>query len=819
MKVLQDHQKTALIYNDVKYSYSDLLKQASVYKELMQDIAPKKVMIFAENRPEWIFSFYGGWMNQATIVPVDMMSSADELSYMINDCQPEVIFTSSERKSTLEEALAPLDINTNTFIFDELPDQTAKEPLQEVIFEDIQQTAVIIYTSGTTGNPKGVMLSYENIHANIIAVTEDINIYTKEDRVMILLPLHHIFPLLGTMAVTFFTGCTAAMAPTLTSVAIIKTLQENKINIMIGVPRLYEMIRKGIMDKIKASKMAYRLFKIARAIDSQKVSRILFKTVHKKFGGELNSMVCGGAPLDVAVAKDFKALGFEMLEGFGMTEAAPMISFTRPGKWKIGAAGTAMSCTKIEIRDGEVVASGKNIMQGYYNRPEETAEVLKDGWLYTGDLGKLDKKGYLTITGRKKEIIVLSNGKNINPSPIEAQLTEIIDEIEEVGVILHEDKLHAIIKTDDALLQKKNITDLANFFRKQLNENYNNRVAPYKKITRFTLVDDALPRTRLEKLQRFKLQEMLNPAIKKTKAGVQEEFKEYTIIKTFLEEQKSTEISPTDHLEFDLALDSLDKVSFQSFLESSFGVDIKVEKFTNFPSIMKLAEHIRETKKKIKFERPNWSEILKERVSISLPKSSLFGQVSLKISKYFFKTYFRLRTEGVKNIPDGPCIFAPNHQSYLDGFMVASLLKRKTFKRTFFYAKEKHVRKRWLKAFARRNNIIIMDMNNDLKLSIQKMASSLRMNKNIIIFPEGTRSKDGSLGSFKETFAILSRELSVPIVPIAINGAYDALPSGSKFPRPFKKIRVDFLEAVQPQDHSYESLKLAVQERIQTHIG
>jgi long-chain acyl-CoA synthetase len=193
--------------------------------------------------------------------------------------------------------------------------------------------------------------------------------------------------------------------------------------------------------------------------------------------------------------------------------------------------------------------------------------------------------------------------------------------------------------------------------------------------------------------------------------------------------------------------------------------------------------------------------------------------MTLKVSKYFFKVYFRMKHTGLENIPNTACIIAPNHQSSFDGFFIASVLKRKTFSKTYFYAKEKHIRQRWLKFLATRNNIIIVDLNNDLRLSIQKMAMALQNNRNIIIFPEGTRSRDGSMGQFKETFAILSRELGVPVVPVAINGAWRAVPSGSFFPRPFRQVTVNFLDPILPGEQSYKSLSETVKSRIQTRLA
>ncbi len=819
MKILQSRPNLALSFRDQNYTYSDLLNQVACYSNLLHPCTPDKVMIYSENRPEWIFAFYGALSQQAIVVPADVMSTAPELSYMIADCRPDVVFCSAAKKSVLEMALQSITIAPQVFVFEELANLEKPSVIPELEITDFQKTALIIYTSGTTGSQKGVMLSYENLIFNIRAVSEDIPIYNESETVMILLPLHHIFPLLGSMMAPLMVGGKTAMSPTLTTDDILKTLQEHKVTIIIGVPRLYALIRKGVMDKVRASKAGRVMFSLAGKLNSRGFSKKVFKAVHQKFGGHLKYMVCGGAPLDPEVAMDYKTLGFEMLEGYGMTEAAPMISFTRPGKWKIGAAGQIMPRMKVEIRDGEITAFGDNVMQGYYNKPEDTAAILKDGWLYTGDLGEVDSEGFIKITGRKKEIIVTSSGKNINPAELEQAIEEKIKGVAEIGVLLHNDKLHALIVADNAKLQASGVTDLKQYFRDELINNFNKEVAPHKKIISFTIVTSELPRTRLGKLQRFKLHQLLEAVSKGTERKSTPDFEEYTIIKTYLQEQKAVEVFPDDHLEFDLGLDSLDKVGLQTWLEKSFGVDLKVENLMSFPSVIKLAEYIREKKSKLQLETINWSDILKEKVNIKFPKSWYFSQLMIKLSKYIYKVYFRLSYNGLQNIPKEACIIAPNHQSFFDGFIIASLLERKTFSKTYFYAKEKHVRPRWLKFLAQRNNIIVVDLNNDLRLSIQKMAMALQNNRNIIIFPEGTRTKDGSIGQFKDTFAILSRELGVPVVPVAIDGAWHALPSGSIFPRPFRQITVSFLEPIRPGTESYQTLSKVVREKIQDRLA
>ncbi|MBS2211661.1 AMP-binding protein [Carboxylicivirga mesophila] len=800
--------KTAVSCGDTKISYNDLKVKIATFAQLLKDIPLNRVAVFSENQVGWIYSFYAGWYNNATIVPIDFMSSEDEVAYILKDCFPEVVFTSIDKKAHLEKAIEKAGITTRIFVIEECNDL----PLADVnslgiIDTSDDKTAVIIYTSGTTGSPKGVMLSYTNLMANVDAVSNQINIYTKDEVVMMLLPMHHIFPLMGTMIAPLFVGGTIAVSPSMASEDIMKTLQDNKVSIIIGVPRLYSAIRKGIRTKIDSSPIARVLFSLAKSLNSKSFSRKVFKSAHQKFGGAVKFMVSGGAALDPEVGDDFKTLGFEVLEGFGMTEAAPMITFTRPGRVRIGSPGEALPGAQIEIRDGEVVVKGPNVMQGYFNRPEETAEVLKDGWLYTGDLGRMDEEGYLYITGRKKEIIVLSNGKNINPSEVETKIENMAACVAEIGVYADLDQLKAIIVPNRADLKGLSNEQVEDKLKWEVIDAYNKSVSPYKKIMDFSVSDDDLPRTRLGKLQRFKLAELAK-VDKEVEPAIIEKItlEEYKVLVDFISSEKNCNVRPGDHIEYDLALDSLDKVGLLVFIQSTFGIEMEVEQLVSFGSVLELSEYIAEKRTKLAVEKINWSKILKEKVHLQLPRTWFTGALFLKASKYFFHLYFRFRGKGTANIPEGPCIIAPNHQSYFDGLFVASWLKNKSIRNTYFYAKEKHIKSRFLKFFANRHHIIIMDLNKDLKESIQKMGEALKKKKNLIIFPEGTRSFDGSLGEFKKTFAILSRELNVPIVPVSIKGAVNALPRGSKFPRPFKKVSVEFLKPVYPSDESYERL-------------
>jgi Long-chain acyl-CoA synthetases (AMP-forming) len=815
--------KIAIASGSDRISYKNLHGKINYFSSLYELNKGERAVIFSGNRSGWAYAFYSVWKKGGIAVTVDYLAVASEVSYILKDCTPTVVFVSQERKKVMDEAIYFADISPKVIVIDEHDEYNA-ELISDDVIEPANQddTAVIVYTSGTTGSPKGVMLSYKNLISNIKAVSEVIPIFRHESRTMILLPLHHILPLQGSLIMPLYVGGMVAISPSMNGADIVATLNDHRITIIIGVPRLYNMICKGIMSKINASKITKGLYNFAEKVDSMAFSKILFKSVHKKFGGALESLVAGGASLDMETGRNFKALGFDVLEGYGMTEAAPMITFTRPGTLKIGSPGEAMPGVTIKItEDGEITASGENIMKGYYNKPEETADVLKNGVLHTGDLGYVDEDGYLFITGRKKEIIVLSNGKKVNPVELEEKLKE-SELVADCGVFFNNDQLNVVIVPNKMAMENHEENDLYDIIKWKLIEPFNQSVSPYKKLMRFYLTNEELPFTRLGKLQRFKLVDFAakeNVPPETIIAQEEPDTPEYAIISRYLEKERGQKVLPDYHLEMDLGMDSLDNVELQAFLDQTFGIDIESDVLAAFGSVRDLSEWVANNKTRMEESKIDWTNILREKVNFKLPRFWLLTSLIVRFSSVIFRLYFKLKTKGRANIPDGPCIIAPNHQSFIDALFVTALLRTHQIRNTYFYAKAQHVKKPFTKFLANNHNVIVVDLNKNLKESIQKMGEVLRLKKNLIIFPEGTRSLNGNLGQFKKTFAILSRELNIPIVPVSINGAYKALPKGRKFPLPWKKIDVEFHEPVYPEQNSYETLSTIVRDRIKQSLG
>lgn len=809
--------KIALSFKNQTYSYHSLSQHIYSYFSQFKSIKENaRVLIFAENSPEWVFAMYGAWKNEGIAIPIDAQSTDEELAYIIKDAEPHIIFTSEEKREKVLKVLMHINEGITVLTPAEMEDENVDtHPVEDFMPKDEKKTALINYTSGTTGYSKGVMLSFKNLHFIVDAVSTEIEIFRNDRNVLMLLPVHHILPLMGSIVAPLYTGSTIYIAESLAPEVIVNTLKEGKISIIIGVPRLYETLAKGIMSKINAGFLTKTIYKMAKAIKSRSLSKTIFKSVHEKFGGHVRFMVSGGAALPTEIGDIFKTLGFEVLEGYGMTEMAPLISFTHPGKWHVGYSGYPLKGMDFKIEEGEVCVKGPNMMQGYYNRPEETDEALKDGWLHTGDLGFLDKKG-LKLTGRKKELIVTSNGKKIDPVEIENEFYRLSAFVKEIGVFMHEDVLQAVILPDLKNIKNKS-TEPVGEVMKSVVLRLNEKVAPYKRIKRYHLVSQELPKTRMGKIQRFKLHDLIVSNIEKP---VQEEEKNYSeqylLLRNFIESETDIKAGENAHFEIDLAMDSLSRVALLAYVEITFGVSLNEDNLNELNTLAKLNQYIEEHHQGIvQNKKMEWKDILTAKMAnMTLPKSGFLNKTLNFIVKWLFRIVYRYQTHGVNNVPDEPCIMVANHQSMLDGMLITTNLKKRVNKKTYLFAKEKHWKSGIMSFMAKNNNVILMDINRNLKEGIQKLSYLLRNGKNVIIFPEGTRSKTG-IRDFKEMFAILSKELNVPIVPVAINGSDRAMYKTIKAPRYLAPLSVDFLETIYPKmDESYHDLKERVKSAI-----
>ena len=804
MKFVKDYNKTAIIYDGKEISYKEAIIKSKIFSQEFPIENEDKVIIFMENRPELLYSFLGTWDKSGTCVCLDASLSGEELVYYINDSDSKYIYTSQGNLPKVQKALEISGKTLGIAVVDDIADKEFDGEL--VINAPVpENVALMLYTSGTTGNPKGVMLKFDNILINVEGL-DKYNMFVQEDIVLALLPMHHIFPLLGSGVIPLAKGATIVFLKEMSSQAMVDAFQKYKVTMMIGVPRLWEMLHQKIMEKINASKVAKGIFKLAEKINSISFSRKIFKKVHDNFGGNLRFFVSGGSKLDPKIARDFLTLGIKICEGYGMTETAPMISFTPLNEIMPGSAGKILPGIEVKIADdGEIIARGRNVMKGYYKRPEATAETIdKDGWIHTGDLGEI-KNDYLYVTGRKKEMIVLSNGKNINPIEIEQWITGKTNLIQEIVVAEIDSVLTAVIYPNFQKISEEKVTNIKETLKWGVIDSYNGKAPNYKKILDIRIVQEEMPKTKIGKIRRFMIPEMLKAKENDNIVIEEPKFEEYTMLKEYLVKVKKKPVTPFAHIELDLGMDSLDMVELLTYLESTFGIKASEELIIENSTVEKLAVYIKENRGENKVEEVNWNEYLNKDIDVELPKSNIVTKIGKAILWIVFKLYIRVKKEGTENITTDPVIYAGNHQSFLDAFLFNHVVPTNVLNNVYYLAKVKHFSKGYMKTLGENSNVILVDINKNLGEVLQTLAMVLRSGKSVAIFPEGARTRDGKMLEFKKAFAILAKELNIPIVPFGIKGAFEAFPSNSKFPKS-SNVEIRFFERIEPKDMSYEEI-------------
>jgi long-chain acyl-CoA synthetase len=373
--------------------------------------------------------------------------------------------------------------------------------------------------------------------------------------------------------------------------------------------------------------------------------------------------------------------------------------------------------------------------------------------------------------------------------------------VREAGVFLDGETLHALLVADLDALGAALRADPQLWLRQEVLAPHNARVAPYKRIARATLVESELPRTRLGKLKRHQLKAIADASASagETAAPDAAEVPALARIAAHLERQCQRPVHAASRLDGDLGLDSLGRVELAAFLEQAFGVEVPEARLAGIETVGELAAFVAGGEPGGAATGASWSEILSAGEPSAMPRSGLLHRAIVYGSRAAVRLCFRTRARGQERLPNGPCILAPNHQSFFDGLFVTAHMRPRTVLRTLFYAKAKHVDRRWLRYVAERSNVVVANADVGFRRSLQTLAAALRRGQNVMIFPEGTRSADGALGAFKESYAILARELGVPVVPVVIDGAHRALPTGHLLPRLLRKVSVTYLEPLRPR--------------------
>ena len=507
-----------------------------------EKLSGRRIGVIGENRYEWVISYLATANGLGVVVPLDRELPAHEIAVLMDRAELSALIYSSKVEQKILEAL-PLVKNPVMLIsMDSDRRQGETRSLSEMIRSgsrriaegkrhfidavvDPERMSMLLFTSGTTGLAKGVMLCHRNIASNIYNMSKYVDLTVRQGQQigLSMLPMHHTYEFTCTIMASFYQGATIAFCEGLKYV--VKNMEEAKVTYMIAVPLVFENMHQKIWKQAeksgKADKMrkAIRMIRTISHIDKkiQKRTMRLFKEVHAGLGGHVRLMVAGAAPINPAVINDFNAMGITMLQGYGMTECSPIIALNPDWCARAAAAGLPLPESEVRIFEpdengiGEIICKSQSVMLGYYKDEEETAKVLRDGWLYTGDYGYFDKDGYLYITGRKKNVIVTKNGKNIFPEEVEFYLNSspYIAEVVVTGETEEssgESIVWASIFPDrDAILEQKGTLsdeEVRSLLKAEI-DRLNEQMPFYKRVKRFRIRDTEFDKTTTRKIKRW----------------------------------------------------------------------------------------------------------------------------------------------------------------------------------------------------------------------------------------------------------------------------------------------------------------------------
>jgi long-chain acyl-CoA synthetase len=698
--------------------------------------------------------------------------------------------------------------------------------------------ALLIYTSGTTGNPKGVPLTHGNIIAELIGIDEVLR-FTDRERILSLLPLFHAYLQIVNLWVASTVGCEVGYLKELSPAELSSAMKEFKPTILTTVPRLWYLFHKKIFDAVAARPGAVRaIFRSMLAVNGRlrntlgvNLGKKFFKQVHDSFGGELRIAVSAGSRFDEAVAEDFHHLGFTIIQGYGLTETSGAATATFETDNRIGSVGKPMRGTEIKINEpdadgvGEVLIRGGVVFNGYYRNPAATADAFTDdGWFRSGDLGKLDADGHLYIVGRAKDVIVLPSGKNVHPEDLEVHYLKApaVAELAIVGIRDESEsragaeRLAAVVVPDFEYLKQANVANSKEAVRYQMDD-LGRELPEYQRVRDYMIRIEPLPRTATRKIKRFELKKAIEEGTI-TRGSTEQRSWELapadsallgsavgraviTAVRQNLKEP--VDIHPDMNLEIDLGLDSLARAETFAALEHAFAAEFEADEaaraLTVRDAIALVEKHAANgaTAAETSAAELNWSKIVKHpgdnipEVDAALRERPLFSAFAFSVYKafnFFCRLALRLEVRGQERFRqmERPFLICPNHQSFLDPFIVCSTYPFEFFRATFHVGAAGFFQGRIMQFVARMLNVVPVDPDTQLMRAMRAGAMGLKRGRILNIYPEGERAYDGDLHEFKKGAAILATELDLPIVPVALDGLHKVWARRSMKIRPGK---------------------------------
>ena len=747
----------------IRWTYDRLWEDSGRVATLLQRRGLNKgdqAILWGPNSPHWVLAFFGCLRAGVVLIPLDLRSAPDYVSRVISRTEPKLAFTSRFTPK------GDVDLGVPEISFEELELAIADLPTPDPVTIHPDDLAEIMFTSGTTGDPKGVMLTHRNLTANIEGISHYITV-DSSSRLLSILPLSHMYEQMGGLFFTLHSGASVTYPTSRQPTVLSRTMRERKITTMLMVPQALELLMNGIEREVirqGKERLWKKLLKVAERTPFG-LRRHLFRTVHKQFGGKLDLIVSGGAPLDRDLGRKWEMLGIKVLQGYGTTEASPVISNHTMVERRPDSTGRPLPNVQVKISEqGEILVKGDNITPGYYNAPEETAKAFEDGWYKTGDLGYFDKDGFLHIQGRVKDMIVLSSGQNVFPQDIQTVLVKHPSVKDAVVIGLPKGtsvEVHAALILSDPDSAKQAV-DWAN-----------SQLAEQQRVRGFTVwPDEDFPRTHTLKVKNQVVidtilsgSEQSAPSSPRPASTPPTGARDLMSIIAELSRRDLELVPDTATLGNDLDLDSLGRIELLSAIETEMGVYLDESKISPDTTVRQLSSMVEEGSRRppmVKF--PAWGMRWWARMARGFfQQGAVFPLISLA---------YGLKVSGSENLAGltGPVLFASNHHLGLDNPLIFKAVTRRWRRRlAVAAAAELWSNPIWWVLNPLLGNGFPIARTGPIRPSLENLGSIMDRGWSVLIYPEGVLTVGGPMKPFMQGAGLVAVEGRVPVVPIRLD--------------------------------------------------
>jgi long-chain acyl-CoA synthetase len=778
-----------------------------------------RVALWAANSPVWIVAALAILAAGGVVVPIDDLADAAQFDAALASSAARLVLTTAPHLETSGDVLAAHAARTILLDDSEHSGQSATGWLSLLggRTEDLPmpvpvsgEPALLSWTSGTTGSPKAFLLTHDNIATNVEGL-QQLNVVGAQDCALLPLPLHHAYPFIVGMLTTLTIGTAIVLPGGTTGPLLMRAMREGGVTTIIGVPRLYDALSTAIETRATAggptARLVWRaLLKSASLVQHStglRAGRLLFAPVRRALAPRLRLLVSGGARLEPDIEDRLEALGWTVLSGYGLAETASLFTGNRPGARRPGSVGRPVADGRVRIanRDeegiGEIELYGSSITKGYLDNPEANREAFTpDGWYRTGDLGFVDHDGFLFVTGRAKEVLVLGGGKKVLPEGLE-KIYGSAPEIAEIAVLENKGALVGLVRPEPEKLRERGATNLRDAVRVILAEKAQT-LPSWQRLSGFALTDEALPRTRLGKYQRFLLPALYAEALagggrRAAHALTPEDMAllrdptAEAVWTLFRERYPDHPLDPDVNLALDLNLDSFDWMEIAVELQDRLGLHLsetEIARIQTLRDLLRLAIERRSGPRAPPREAPAMGTDFERWLAPPGAVLTAFGMVLYALNRLLMRGLFRLRVTGVENLPaTGAFVLTPNHTSDLDGLAIAAALPWSRFRRLHWAGDAVRMFSNPLsRLFCRAVNVYPVEADRPGAV-FESARRVLRAGDVQVWFPEAWRSPDGRLQRFLPGIGQLLLRSGAPAAPASIGGAFLALPRGRRVPK------------------------------------